>query len=924
MATKKELEIQIEALQEFLTKQRARWDELNPQEQAHYESVDEHLQKLRQEKSRIDDFERQPEFRNQRLLRGIGNLALNFLPNLRIFKGLRGPRENQQGLPSPFFEGDYEILGETDLRPTEGILSLPMGPPTPEGHIPINLPTVETPPPVDFNEPVSTFFGASTQNVQNYAPVIGPGALRDNVENYLRWQEKMINELPENATTEQFIDNQAQFLDMHTRGLQERLNLNPSQVRRIKTSFEDYVGTHWGVFDPSQNTTSTIANRLSEHIEGVADALVKQAANTEIGGLSDVRFEAVATDPDYALDTGTQQPLVPDAVFTPEIDPVFLSNSPLRQFLAGRKKGNLDPATVLDELGIELTDKGVGFKNMDNRGFNTQAVDSGVANLLRNRMRDNATVTKEELLRVLDHHRGQFSTELTFGEDTSHQNAGYQDYLRLAESPGGFQPTLIDDFEIVSKYRPVLEEGGRLGNSPFSLRTGSRHNWASDDIGDQHFWLRGEVVEYPDELVGGVVGEIQSDMGWADSPRNEEYAWLSDIITPESEEITDIQNREALFETAYDRAMEEDVGGDVSSVTERDLFPLLSAVRQLSSGRLPITYDEDVSWIEHLGRVLSDLNPAFGEEFNALHNKARESAINSGSFRFDNVLLDEQPFAEEFGIELTKEDLDIPLSELGIRPEMVTRNGVGDQMEFSNRYVKALRSRLIKNHPELEYLQDDNAFTSGMAKTQKLMSDQYRYAMDENASDFYKLFTEEALGPLFKERPALEELYAAGQNAPTEAELKKLTEYQDQQSATTALADFPMKKTYPRYSARSLIQHALEQGWDTVEIANNSPGQGGSLTNYTTAVKELNKIANEFNLPLLTRSATMPAATGEEGGGTANREVTFYRLDIRPLRALIEAKKFKGFKGMKHGGLVTKAQGAGYNVNYGDYGRDYV
>ena len=67
----------------------------------------------------------------------------------------------------------------------------------------------------------------------------------------------------------------------------------------------------------------------------------------------------------------------------------------------------------------------------------------------------------------------------------------------------------------------------------------------------------------------------------------------------------------------------------------------------------------------------------------------------------------------------------------------------------------------------------------------------------------------------------------------------------------------------------------------------------------------------------------MPAATGEEGGGTADMEVTFYRLDIRPLRALIEANKFKGFKGMKHGGLVTKAQGAGYNVNYGDYGRSY-
>ncbi len=253
MATKKELEIQIEALRKFLTKQRARWDELNPQEQAHYEFVDERLHNLEQEKSRIDEIERQPEFKGKQVLRGIGNLALNFLQaRLPALRGTRG----RQGIGAPnVFEGEYKILGEGDLPSTEGILSLPMGPtaPPPEGYI--NLPAMETPPPVDFDQPVSTFFGASTQNVQNYA----------------RWQEKMINELPENATTKQFIDNQAEFLDMHTRGLQERFNLNPSQVRRIKTNFEDYVGRHWGIFDPSQNTTSTIANRLSEQIEGMAD-----------------------------------------------------------------------------------------------------------------------------------------------------------------------------------------------------------------------------------------------------------------------------------------------------------------------------------------------------------------------------------------------------------------------------------------------------------------------------------------------------------------------------------------------------------------------------------------------------------------------------------------------------------------------------
>ena len=115
----------------------------------------------------------------------------------------------------------------------------------------------------------------------------------------------------------------------------------------------------------------------------------------------------------------------------------------------------------------------------------------------------------------------------------------------------------------------------------------------------------------------------------------------------------------------------------------------------------------------------------------------------------------------------------------------------------------------------------------------------------------------------------------------------------------------------------------MAQGWDTVEVSDLPPGQKGSVENYPKAVQELRSIAKKFKLPLETRAATMLTATGEKGRGMAERLVTFYRLDIRPLRALIEAEEFEGFIDMKHGGLVTKAQGAGYNINYGDYGRSY-
>ena len=926
MATRSDIEAQIRGLRNFLRSPQSR--ELTPQ---HIESLEQNLYELEDTLSNIDFIERQTGFRNKKILTGIGNLALNFLQaKIPFLKGAKG----KQGIPfGNVVEGEYEVLGEKALPSIESLITPPLGPPVPEGHIPINLPAIETPPPVDFEQ-----------------LVIGPGALPDNVQNYLQWQDKMIKELPENPTPQQFISNQAEFLDMHTRGLQERLNLNPSQVERIKTSFGDEVGTHWPMFDPSQNTTSTIGTRIAEHIEGMADKLVKQAANVGIASLADERFEAVATNPDYAIDNATQRPLVPvtqvqsdiqelekvieekfgkDPVFTPEIDPVFLSTSPLREHLNSKRfsgnvgKGDLDPGAVLDELGIALTDTGVGFKNKSKKGrLSNQVIDSGIANLLRNRMRSGETVTKEELIRVLDYHRGQFSTEIAFGDETEFKGRHYSDpqgnsLLTLAKGIGhNSAPTKEAVFEIVSKYNPVLEEGGKLGSSPFSLRTGGSHNWASDDIGDQHFWLRGDVLEYADGLKGGSVAEIQSDMGWAESSEHPEYAWLSDMTTTESEEITDIQNRQEAVKRAYNDANEEQIG------LSQDSSPIVDAVRDLASGNLP-KYDVVDSWIEPLGHTLSRLEPYFAKKYSALKDEVAEATISGSGMFGKNPLLSDQPFAKEFGIELTKEDVQLPLSELR-RIHLNSTTGF-DGIEFAENYVKALRPRLLEKYPELDPAEP--AFQQGMEDVMQSMMDEYQDIMADSANAFYDLFTDDvgnvAVDTLLKDSPALQNLYKIASTGPTEAELKKLTEYQDQQVDVTALADFPMKKTYPRYGARALIEKALAQGWETVEIPDLPPGQKGSVENYPKAIQELRSIAKKFKLPLETRAATMLTATGEKDRGMAERLVTFYRLDIRPLRALIEAEEFEGFIGMKRGGLVTKAQGAGYNINYGDYGRSY-
>jgi len=85
--------------------------------------------------------------------------------------------------------------------------------------------------------------------------------------------------------------------------------------------------------------------------------------------------------------------------------------------------------------------------------------------------------------------------------------------------------------------------------------------------------------------------------------------------------------------------------------------------------------------------------------------------------------------------------------------------------------------------------------------------------------------------------------------------------------------------------------------------------------------KAAKNIANQFGDQGVTLTE-VPNTEGFPGGKV-------YRLDIRPIREMVRNGTFPGFEGgYKYGGLIggpiTKAQGAGYNVNYGDYGRGYV
>jgi hypothetical protein len=157
-------------------------------------------------------------------------------------------------------------------------------------------------------------------------------------------------------------------------------------------------------------------------------------------------------------------------------------------------------------------------------------------------------------------------------------------------------------------------------------------------------------------------------------------------------------------------------------------------------------------------------------------------------------------------------------------------------------------------------------------------------------------------------------LIAASDNYPTATEMRELEQYEARMRDTNKVIfpDYPFKNNYPAMNLRKTITLALDQGNNYIFIG--SKGSGGAPPSvYRAQKKEAENIAEviasyQGDLKAKDLFKVLPGSEDVAGG-------PYYALDIRPLKQLIEAKVFKGFKGYKEGGLV---------MNYGDYGRSYI
>jgi len=324
---------------------------------------------------------------------------------------------------------------------------------------------------------------------------------------------------------------------------------------------------------------------------------------------------------------------------------------------------------------------------------------------------------------------------------------------------------------------------------------------------------------------------------------------------------------------------------------------------------------EDINEVYRNEKVISKWNVGAATLLNQIPNYQKK--IKALEERTD--ALAQEKFIDSF-------DQAQPLRELG---HSLSKDQLNNILRLSVRSpTLQISDYLRQNHGIYLYSQDpEDADIAAVKKDITHMeAEAMAEAMAETRGEINEI-QQEVIGKLGEKIPELEEYTEVIAKMPSPQEVQ---EYQRSLEKGDALIqpDPPFRNTFNQMALRKVIVEALKDGEKYVFIpatvkkvdgkkvyetkTQKKYGQGGApMFNYQVMLKEAEKIAAKYGLKLEIDSIDV-------GDGTIG-EISV--LDIRPLYETV-AKEGLG-RGYKHGGLVTKAQGAGYNINYRDYGRSY-
>jgi hypothetical protein len=702
------------------------------------------------------------------------------------------------------------------------------------------------------------------------------------------------------TTNDQYLENQieTQFGDQLSRDEQFQLFVN----------VQDYIRDHFEFFDPrAENTPRDALRQIANTVTQEAGAFL-DAANLE-------KIEA-GVDPRYVgpqsmdINLNAKEELYNRGgagitSIESGIDPNFLTQSILMQdgILDQRlpKDPNkpVNPQGLLQELGVKETDKNwFETSKRGNKKVVSELVNTEIAPFLKAKRDAGEKVTRAEIENIFYDSLNRHKSFYTTGRETQHEGG----YTFKEQGLRNLFPEVAEPdryFELWNHYTPLIPKNSTLENSPYFNRDGN------DDLHNPHgdgalMWTRGFQVEHPDGSgPGTLLAENQSKLhGHSQDPGKPNKMYLSSTgIEEDASQFDAIKKRQADYNSAVTAFVAEQTEKNTNSTVLPDL--LLEEPSQYGQYR-----DVVITPIE---QDLSSISDAFAKENKLL----KEKQVKESNDVFVETMVTLQPLGN-LGITIDKDSfqefMDQPAQALDVFETLgkQRRNRFNEYVLLNHGLNLRLESVTNRNYDQRTFKPINDTIINIAERPSGPLDNKQTTDRVELILDYSPKFADKY--------STFNNLIAASDNYPTATEMRELEQYEARMRDTNKVIfpDYPFKNNYPAMNLRKTITLALDQGNNYIFIG--SKGSGGAPPSvYRAQKKEAENIAEviasyQGDLKAKDLFKVLPGSEDVAGG-------PYYALDIRPLKQLIEAKVFKGFKGYKEGGLV---------MNYGDYGRSYI
>jgi len=734
--------------------------------------------------------------------------------------------------------------------------------------------------------------------------------------------------------------------------------LSRSQQYAVGFATEDYITNQFSaLFNPDQFGSVDISTRIQEIIDVNAQN-VGVPVDVNKAKIGDARFDfnrvplqTRTIDYDLSSDQITNENTSDaryDFIDIPSgsprnvvvqkedsyVDPIFNSKSIIMsQVLPNFPNDPIEPEDALKLLNVQESDSQYLYAPIESGGradtrdkpkITREAINLEVAPFLYARARKpkddpSRKVTKRDIKAVIYDTLSRFQPVEERGDSQNvmhHMSSVPGDALNELFLDGGID--YDDSISEWTRYDSRIPFGDDKETSFFrnndpdishnpTLSSGRGVNQGKHDKGGLMWW-RGFNVNDPYNGEPGVVAfEFQANAhGKAQSARDNEYTYVSQIKKFDETETMEIENRMREFSIIKSSFL-EDFKKDPAfygSTDKEQYFKSFAEGTARDITQALTGYDDGQIVIGSAHFDLFFKNTDADKTYKKRSNEAREKVNEAANEKLNARILKEQPFAPLF----TVEERHLPKNKKG--------------------RIYMSKFQLIKNiEPESKLQEeavaqgDDLTSVSPNTEQGKLVrAFKTNFAEDldtKNSQDIKKADLEiamELLPSAQSKYPKLKSLIQAAAKYPTKKEIEKARQASAQQRGMKIVPDSPFKKNYMNMDFRRMVNWAIDNGKTYVYFP-TGPYQGPPKE-YAKLLKEAKSIAQQVS---------------KSGGPSAAELVTkvpnsdqleqgpWYRFDIRSLTAQMAEGIFQGYDGYQKGGLVTKSK-----LKIGSFGELYV